>query len=189
MVDEKYAVTKTRLEQAMVPKLFWSHKLCGFSTNVRPHLAEVLDNLPVLFTENRGVLLGGKFCTGKTSFACMVLRRALELGKRSFFFRVGDLSFGWSVNQGAREKLHKAVSFVRDYDVVVLDDLGIEEEVRATNRLFYYLRGRYESGKFTVITTNLSANDLQKRYGAAAFSVITRSCPVWLELRDVFVRG
>lgn len=59
-----------------------------------------------------------------------------------------------------------------DCDVLVIDDLGTESVLKnVTNEYLYIvINERWQAGKYTVITTNLTASGLLGRYGESIFS-------------------
>ena len=72
-------------------------------------------------------------------------------------------------------------------DLLILDDLGTEMSTAFTqNALYTLLDGRLRAGKKTIISTNLNAEDIAERYGAALASRL-RGEYEWLEFlgRDI----
>lgn len=59
-----------------------------------------------------------------------------------------------------------------DCDALVIDDLGTETMLKNITREYFYtvINERWMRKKFTVITTNLTPNQLLERYGEAVFS-------------------
>ena len=60
---------------------------------------------------------------------------------------------------------------VLNCDVLIIDDLGSEPNIKNTEEYFYSLfNERLSKNKSTVITTNLNLNQLLLRYGERTFS-------------------
>lgn len=59
-----------------------------------------------------------------------------------------------------------------DCDLLVIDDLGTETVLKNITREYFYtiINERWLHGRNTIITSNLSPNDLLARYGEAVFS-------------------
>jgi len=173
-------VTSESLELANIPKGFWKFSATPYKnkdTAVKP-----LD--PVVFRSflcsNRGILVTGPFCTGKTAYACILARIALSFGASMRFIRAFELYEKWP-------DMRK--TFI-SCDMLLLDDLGAEEFNNKTAGVLEYLvRNRYESDKFTVVTTNLTPTCLKDRYRGAFVSVLFRALSHVVILDDSFQRG
>lgn len=123
------------------------------------------------FPHCKGVILQGPSGTGKTCAAHYIARRIMKThGLRGRFVDVRFLSLmvPRMVDQDS------AAAYVRDVEdwvldpnlVLVLDDIGGEaarESVRT--RIHDYLNERFLQRAWTIVTTNLSHNDMLEQYG------------------------
>lgn len=97
------------------------------------------------------VLRGGTGC-GKTMAAGIIANAALSKGYRVYMATVGDM-----ISQlYAEETRTKLENRLRTFDLVVIDDLGSERQTQyGISSAFNIVDMRVQTGKFTIITTNL----------------------------------
>lgn len=119
-------------------------------------------------TKNINVLLLGTVGTGKTFLAsCM----ANELERRGFgclflsAFKFNDvcLKYHTSFDASRSDGLYAVINA----DMLIIDDLGTESVLKNVTLEYLYtvISERMNSGRHTVITTNLSREALEARYG------------------------
>ena len=108
----------------------------------------------------------GKLGRGKTSLAISILKVFLARGETGLYIRAPQ--YLRLVNQLARgnEKHTAILDLAYSVSCLVLDDLGVEQATPAAIRQFYELveERRGTNGLYTVITSNLSIDDLEERW-------------------------
>jgi len=176
------------LEVAGIPKRYWLYQLSGVCCEkTRDELQAQVDLTRQFILDGSGLLIMGDFATGKTAFACILLRVAIQFGADVVFVRACEIMSGWR-NQSFNTAV-PGVSLetrVKTADLVLVDDLGAEiGQYQSGDRLVEYLfRSRHENKQATIATTNLSANRLHKEYREAFFSVLKRSMTSELIVRN-----
>lgn len=114
--------------------------------------------------ENNGLLFYGMPGRGKTTIACCIANRLLDMGVAVKAMSVIDMlqrvrdsydNFG----QDGETELKREI---KDADMLILDDLGAEYRTEWSAALVYeIIDARYRSGKPSIITTNLTISDLK----------------------------
>jgi len=130
--------------------------------------------------EKRGVFLHGPVGTGKTHLAigigkAMHARLGGPLGEYRIVTSpalarvLSDARFGTKIEQGIA-KMERG--WIVGATVLVVDDLGTEELVSGPNVADFteLLAERFDTGRCTVITSNLTTAALQSRYGERFYS-------------------
>jgi DNA replication protein DnaC len=112
------------------------------------------------------LVLTGPYGCGKTHLAAAIANRQIELGNEVFFTVVPDLldhlraTFG----PGSDVTYDELFEAVRNVPLLVLDDLGMQSETSwAREKMFQVLNHRLNAELPTVITTNLSVDDMDER--------------------------
>jgi DNA replication protein DnaC len=122
-----------------------------------------------------GLLISGGNGTGKTLIANLILKQLIRADYRCYFSTasgmVEEFTAGWNNDEDKKRFVQK---FIRT-SVLCLDDLG--KEFKSSNKLSastfdHILRTRVQSGRPTILTTNLDVNELRRGYGAAALSLL-----------------
>jgi DNA replication protein DnaC len=105
---------------------------------------------------NTGFLLWGDSGNGKT-YTAACIANALMGKEVSVLMR--NMSYFLNAGFGDREEYLRDV---QRYGLLIIDDLGMERGTGyGLEMVFSIINARYESGKPTIITTNLSLNSLQ----------------------------
>lgn len=119
-------------------------------------------------------IIAGSSGTGKTVLAAAIASEIMTRGGAAvtitafdFVKRAKDYH-----TQFAIEDYVDLFTPTLDCDILVIDDLGTETMLKNITREYLYtvVNERWIRRKYTVITTNLSPNELLNRYGEAIFS-------------------
>ncbi len=128
----------------------------------------------------RNLLLYGDTGVGKTFLSHCIAKEVLEQTFSVIYFSVSQL-----FDIFAKKQFHKDESAELDYehiydcDLLIIDDLGTEVPNTFTiSELFVCLNERLLRKKSTIISTNLSPEDLNTAYSERVFSRITSAYTV-----------
>ncbi len=131
------------------------------------------DTLELAFNKSRQLaqshdgwlLLQGKNGCGKTHLAAAIANFAVEVGVPTLFITVPDLldSLRFAY-QDPEETFEERFEKIRRSNLLVLDDFGTQNATAwAQEKLFQILNYRYVNRLPTVVTTNLSLNQIEDR--------------------------
>jgi len=145
-----------RLNQARIP---WAWTLDTFPFDRQPSLSKTqIMTLAGLDFIRRGenIIFSGSTGTGKSGLAAGILRQALISGLRGRFYSVQDLLDQLYASLADRST-PKLLKTLRRYDLLVLDELGyLTLTQEQMNCFFKLMKERYEAGRPSIITTNLT---------------------------------
>lgn len=137
---------------------------------------EVCSNFSRHFEKTGGnLLLTGATGTGKTFLSACIAREVTERGfsvvydTAASIFRVMENEY---FHRGEEDQSEAVERFLR-CDLLIMDDLGTELTTAfVQSALYRIVNTRLTAGKSTVISTNLSPDELSERYTAQIFSRI-----------------
>ena len=119
----------------------------------------------------------GTVGTGKSFLSVCIAREVLSAGYSVLYFSAASLFdrlAGLVYNYRSRDDFEHFVDDLYHCDLLIIDDLGTELTNQFVSaQLFACINERHLNRKPTVISTNLSLEDLQKRYSDRVFSRIT----------------
>lgn len=122
--------------------------------------------------EEKNLLLSGGTGLGKTFLSGCIAREVSQRGYSVVYDTAGSVFGEFDANRFSRDGAARdqARSSIRRYlncDLMILDDLGTEQNLpSAQSSLYELVNGRIQSGRHTIISTNLSAEGIGLRYGA-----------------------
>ena len=124
------------------------------------------------------LIFSGGTGLGKTYLSLSIVKQAVEKGlsvmynsAQNFLYSIEKDSFGRSDNNTAENLI--------SCDLCVLDDLGAEFSTQFTSSALYnIINSRITASLPTIISTNLSMDEFEKRYGERIFSRIV-GCFKW----------
>lgn len=158
---------------ALSPRYFSDIDLSVYSQKSRPIMEKIkgkLEKYVAGFPEVgvKNLIFTGHAGSGKTFAATAVAGEVMQKGYTAAIMT----AFGFVENMRAYhttfdDSKESYPSPVLDCDLLVIDDLGTESILKniTLEYLYLVLNERMISGKHTLVTTNLTPNDLASRYG------------------------
>ena len=134
--------------------------------------------------QGKGLFLTGPVGSGKTHLAvaindyiARILKRKLDYHSRFIIFTtaidlLSEIKYSYESNDTER-----TITYYEDCSLLILDDLGIEKSTEWSHELFYkIIDTRYSNLKPTIITTNLSDEELKVKLSERIVSRIFEMC-------------
>lgn len=130
----------------------------------------------------KGLLLVGRYGSGKTHLAVAALRAAIERHLVDGRFASStDLARKLMQGDGTRFLNYEVAEQAVSHELLVLDDIGQESpSPKIRELLFEIIDGRYRENRSTILTSNAGTADIASRIGGAVASRLT-------EMTDVLV--
>lgn len=150
----------------------------------RDNMRGILDTVKSFlsgFSDTPGnLLLYGNTGVGKTFLTNCIAKELLDrsytvvyLTSLNLFDILEKSKFDRSMSQTEKEA---SLSYILASDLLIIDDLGTELNNSFTSsQLYHCIDTRLTSSRSTIISTNLSFDDLRERYSERVFSRITSS--------------
>jgi len=130
--------------------------------------------------EKKGLIYFGTVGTGKTHLSAAITNYILDTHKIPVKFgSITSLlnSIKATYSDGSKETEHNIIKELSSVDLLIIDDLGKEKPTDWTISILYtIINNRYEDYKPTIVTTNLTINNLEKNIGEAAMSRLIEMC-------------
>lgn len=147
-------------------------------------LARFKDNVDTCkkFTKNfnlnyHNLFFYGTVGTGKSFLSGCIAKELIENGYSVIYFSASgffETLSQYSFDYKNKEELRELYEDLYKCDLLIIDDLGTELTNNfVTSQLFSCLNERHLGKKSTIISTNLSLEDLRNRYSDRIFSRIT----------------
>lgn len=119
----------------------------------------------------------GTVGTGKSFLSGCIAKELIEQGQSVIYFSAAQLFESLSVNPydyKNKEDLYNLYEDIYNCDLLIIDDLGTETaRANISSQLFSCLNERQLRHKSSIISTNLSLEELRNRYSDRIFSRIT----------------
>lgn len=156
-------------------RLFWAD-----GTGVAPEVMDVIDdyiaNHEAYVDSGIGLVLWGRYGTGKTMLSSLLLKSLLGKGVDGYFVTfhvmIDMFTAGWDRNELKVWFEHR----IRNAGLLVIDDIGREHQGRnavAETVMDHVLRGRVAADRPTIITSNRTPEELATLYSGNAVSLLS----------------
>lgn len=122
-----------------------------------------------------GMLFSGPFGTGKTMVANLILKDLVKQGYRCFGTTFASMISMFTSGWKSYEEQQLFESRIKNSQVLLLDDVGKEFKTKtnlAESTFDDVLRTRIQTGRPTLMTTNMSLADMREGYGSAVLSLL-----------------
>ena len=123
-----------------------------------------------------GLCLYGNVGTGKSHFAACIANKVIEMGYRAKFTSVSKIS---GLITGEYGNINNVLQKLCSYDLVVLDDLGVERESPTVEeRLYLIVNELVDNDVAMIVTTNMDMTALSDTKSSAyrIYSRINGAC-------------
>lgn len=155
--DRKERDQKARENQAMKSEwISWRGGRMDLPSKAAKLKDKVLSDLDGFIREGASLVLQGGTGCGKTTAAGIIATEALNRGYKVYMATVPEM-IGLMFDPEDRAKLENRLNH---FDLVVIDDLGSERKTEyGISSCFQIVERRVNSGKFTIVTTNLEVKN------------------------------
>ena len=126
--------------------------------------------------EKKNILFYGSVGTGKSFLSACIAKDILYLGHSVIYFSaisLFDALARETFENKSKEDLYNFYDYIYNCDLLIVDDLGTEvSNTFVSNQLFSFINERNLRKKSTIISTNLSLEQIRDRYSERVFSRI-----------------
>lgn len=163
------------IKRARIPKIFAQKRARDFDIS-NPFNEPAIDLAESAILDNKSVYIHGHCGAGKTLLACIIANERAYFGKTSFFANVPDILEDLrDTSPDKGEDRFTLTKKMKDTACLIVDDLGAEKPSDWTcETLFRIFNHRYNNESQTIITSNFSIAELQKRLNFIAGERIVR---------------
>lgn len=137
--------------------------------NIKNVVATCQHFIKTFHTNYENLLIYGETGVGKTFLTSCIARELLNLSYTVIYLTAFELFDILEKNKFHKEEEYEAVSqfeYILDCDLLILDDLGTElNNTFVSSQLYLCINERDLKQKSTIISTNLSLNELNHTYG------------------------
>lgn len=128
----------------------------------------------------QGLILHGKTTgTGKTMCAALLFKSLLAAGLDGYFVQFNEMLDAFTGGWRDAEARAWFTARVRNAGVLVVDDIGRENKGRidvAEAMFDTVIRARHDNERPTIITTNLTMDEIRKGYSGNVMSLLSGTC-------------
>lgn len=139
---------------------------------------ELRDAVENIRESRRGIYLWGPVGCGKTYAAYAMKKKLDDMVLKVVFYSAPEL-FDWIRDDYDHKDAFHMDRVLANRGVIIIDDLGVEKASEWVKETFYrIINKRYDEVLPTIITSNLSLDELADRLGDRVASRITESCDI-----------
>lgn len=138
-----------------------------------------VENFKRMKQENVGLLIYGIPGNGKTYATCCIANALIEKGTPVICVGINSIlqRIQSTYNSYGREGESNIIRSFTNADLLIIDDLGVEQKTEwSVTRIYNIIDSRYRNGLPTIITTNLSLNELEEKYGKRTYDRLIEMC-------------
>lgn len=155
----------------------WDHNLGN--ENLFKIANKYISKFKEMKENNHGMLVYGNTGNGKTYFSACIANALLD--KLTPVVCVGAIALTERISKSKRnfgnEGIFTVLNVLENADLLILDDLGTEEDSRWTRAMIYQIIEKRNSSRLPIIiTTNMTISDLKERYDERTYSRLTDMC-------------
>ncbi len=122
-------------------------------------------------TDSDNILMTGDTGLGKTHLSLAIANAVLQKGYGVLYDSVINILWNIEREHFSYEHSSDFLNTVFDADLLILDDLGTEQETKFYNSMIYnIINTRLVRNKPTIISTNMNYQDISSRYGGKVSS-------------------
>jgi DNA replication protein DnaC len=172
LVKERQAL----LKKICFPEADMSHWNFGNDDGANEKVSQIMRNYAEHFDEMRekgkGILLFGKVGRGKSFLAACVGNALIERGIPALMTNFSRIERESNRDFSKRQEYFDALN---KFPLLILDDLGTERDTKFMNEVVYtVIDSRAKAGLPTIVTTNLTAEELKSPANLANQQVFSR---------------
>ena len=185
------------LKRSGIPPFYWSIDWKDYKGDLsRDNLKKVIQYADECFTEKFDYVNLYIWCgansSQKTAVMCNVGKEAIKQGKRVSFILAGVLTDYLLKNSGYsyNEEIAGYLKELQQADMLLIDDVFDENKSTVWNsnsliiaEIDKWLRPLFSTNIKVVMTSNVSPENIIKKYGKSMAELVTRNC-VPLEFKD-----
>ncbi|WP_315115812.1 ATP-binding protein [uncultured Clostridium sp.] len=155
----------------------WDHRVGNKS--LYKIALEYIEKFHHMKNKNQGMLIYGEPGNGKTYFSSCIANALMD---RSIpVIAVGAIGLTERISQSKRtwgdEGVFTVLNSLENADLLIIDDLGAEEDNKWTRAMIYQVIEKRNSSRLpAIITTNISINELKERYNDRTYSRLVEMC-------------
>ena len=143
----------------------------GRNPEITDIMRKYVERFPEYWRSGKGLLLYGAVGTGKTFYSACVANAVIDAGYRAYMTNFSTIADNLS---GTWDKAEYIDNLMR-YDLLIIDDLGAERKSEFMQEQVWKVSdARYRSGLPLIVTTNLTAEELDAGDGLGNKRIYSR---------------